>query len=104
MGTRTVVIIKHIESDKFWRRSYSNEKEAIELENTLANENYNKYEIVGLIKEKRSGHRWCLCIKKPKKDWEKEVMFFYSKKSCILAAKLIKDYDNDLITTCTKSY
>nr|DAR47484.1 MAG TPA: hypothetical protein [Microviridae sp.] len=104
MGTRTVVIIKHIESDKFLKRSYSNEKEAIELENTLTNENYNKYEIVGLIKEKRSGHQWYLYIKNPKKDWEEKVMSFYSKKSCKLAAKLIKKYDNDLITTYSKIY
>nr|DAR47483.1 MAG TPA: hypothetical protein [Microviridae sp.] len=42
MGTRTVVIIKHIESDKFLKRSYSNEKEAIELENN-GNKNSSNY-------------------------------------------------------------
>jgi hypothetical protein len=104
METRLIVITKHIENDQFWKRSFSSEEEAIEFKNSLANRDYNKHEIVGLIKERKSGHRWCLCIKKPKKDWEKEAMFFNSKKSCILAARLIKDYDNNLITTYSKNY
>ena len=104
MGTRLTLITKHIENGQFWKRSFSSEEEVIQFKNFLMNRDYDKYEIVGLIKEKKSGHRWCLCIKKPKKDWEKEAMFFNSKKSCILAAKLIKDYDNDLITTCSKNY
>lgn len=104
MGIKSVVIARNIESDNFWKKKFNSEEEAIEFKNTLANRNYNEHKIVGLIKEERSGHRWCLCIKKPKKEGEKEIMFFNSKKSCILAARLIKDYDNDLKITCTKKY
>ena len=104
MGTRTVAITRHIESDRFWRRSFSSEEEAIEFKNTLPNRDCNRHELVGLMEEKRSGHRWYLCIKKPKKNWTREIMLFNSRKSCILAAKLFKDYDNDLIMTYTKVY
>lgn len=104
MGIRTVVLTRDVENDKFWKRSFSSEEEAIEIKNILANRHCYKHEIIGLIKEKTSGHRWYICIKNPKRDWKTEVMFFKSKKSCILAAKLIKDYDNDLITNYAKYY
>ena len=104
MRTRFVLITKHIGIDKFWKRSFSSEEEAIEFKNVITNRNYDKHEIVGLIKEKTGGHRWCLCIKNPKKDWKKDVMFFNSKKSCKLVVDLIKEYDNNLITSYTKIY
>ena len=104
MGTKFVVITRHTGFDKFWKRNFSSEEEAIEFERILTNGDYGKYESVGLIKEKKGGHRWCLCIKNPKEDWKKDVIFFNSKKSCILATKLIKEYNSDLIISYTKSY
>lgn len=104
MSTRFVLITKHTGIDKFWKRSFSSEEEAIVTKNILTNRNYDKHEIVGLIKEKTGGHRWCLCIKNQKKDRKEDVMFFNSKKSCKLVVDLIKEYDNNLITSYTKIY
>lgn len=104
MKTKFVLITRHIGIDKFWRRSFNSEEEAIEFKNIITNRDYEKHEIVGLIKEKKGGHRWCLTIKNPKKDWKTNVIFFNSKKSCKLAIKLIKEYNNDLITSYTKIY
>lgn len=104
METKSVIIARHIESDKYWERSFNSKEEAIEFKNALAHRIDDKHEIIGLIKEKRTGHRWCLIIKNPKKDWEKEVMFFNSKKNCVLAGKLIKYSNNNLKITYTKKY
>lgn len=104
MKRRHVLITKRYSDDKFWRRSFSSEEEAIEFKNIVTNRDHDKHEIIGLIKEKTGGHRWCLCIKNPKKDWRTDVILFNSKKSCKLAVDLIKKYDNDLITSYTKNY
>lgn len=104
MEPKFVVITRHIGIDKFWKRSFNTEKEAIEFKNVITNRNYDKHEIVGLIREKTGGHRWCLCIKKPKKDGKVDIISFNSKKSCKLAVNLIKEYDNDLITSYFKNY
>lgn len=104
MEAKFVLITKHIGTDKFWRTSFHSEEEIIEFKKLITNKSYDGHEVVGLIKEKGGGHRWCLCIKNPKKDWKKDVILFNSKKNCKLAIDLIKKYDNDLITSYTKSY
>ena len=104
MEPKFVLITKHVGADKFWKTSFNSEEEVTEFKNIITNRSYDRHEFVGLIKEKKGGHRWCLCIKNPKKDWKKDVIFFNSKKSCKLAVGLIEKYDNDLITSYTKSY
>lgn len=104
METKFTLITRHIGIDKFWKRSLNNKEEAIKLENILTNRDYDKHEIVGLIKEKKGGHRWCLSIKNKEKGGKKNVIFLYSKKSCILATKLIRKYNNNLDISYTKSY
>lgn len=104
MGTKFTVITRNVKTDKFWKRTFRIEEEAIEFKDLVTNGYHDKYEFVGLIKEKRIGHRWCLSIKNPKKNWKKDIMFFNSKKNCILASELIKKYNNDLITSYTKTY
>lgn len=80
------------------------EKDAIEFKDHVAKGHCDKEELVGLIEEKRVGHRWCLIVKNPKKNGQRNVLFFNSKKSCILVSELIKAYDSDFITLYTKTY
>nr|DAG78035.1 MAG TPA: hypothetical protein [Microviridae sp.] len=104
MEARFVTITRHIGADKFCKRSFNSEEEAIEFKNMVTNRDYDRHEFVGLIKEKSSGHRWYLYISNPKKDWKKDTMYFNSKKNCILAIKLIKEYNDDLIISYAKIY
>lgn len=104
METKLSVITRDVEVNKFWKRTFSNEKDAIEFKNIVENGYCVKQEFVGLIKEKKVGHRWCLCIRNSKEGWKQDMMFFNSKKSCILAGKLIKEYNSDLITYYIKNY
>ena len=104
METKFTLITKHVGFDKFWKSSLNSKEEAIKLENTLTNRNYGKHEIVGLIEEKKGGHRWRLSIKNKKKGGKENVISLYSKKSCILAAKLIRRYNDNLDIFYTKSY
>lgn len=104
METKFVLITRHIGIDKFWTTSFKSEEEVIEFKNIITNRSYDRHEFIGLIKEKKGGHRWSLSIKNPKKDWKKDVIFFSSKKSCKLAIDLIKKHDNDLKTIYAKIY
>lgn len=104
METKFTLITKLIGFDKFWKSSLNSKEEAIKSENILANRNHGKHEIIGLIEEKKGGHRWCLSVKNKKKGGKENVIFLYSKKSCILAAKLIREYNNNLDISYTKRY
>lgn len=104
METKFTIITRHIEVDKLWKRSFNSEEEAINFKNIITNRNYDRHKVIGLIKEKKSGHRWCLYVNNSKKDGKKDILFFNSKKNCILASKLIKEYNKDLTTFCIKKY
>lgn len=104
MKTRFKLITWNIDEECIFSKEYKYENEAIEAAQALGNRKAHPHNVIGILKTKKTGHRWNLevwDIEKPKKI---EYIPFYSKDDAIFAIIGIKEYDDTLKVNLIKNY
>lgn len=104
MKTKFTLITRHIGIDKFWSRSFKTIEEAIKVGEVLKNREFERHEIIGIVKNKNNGHRWSLQIWKPENPKSMGEILFCSKKDIIFAINALKDYNENLCIHYKKMY
>lgn len=104
MKTKFKLLTWNIEDERVFSRELKSESEAIETAEALAYRKNCPHSIIGILRTKKTGHRWDLKVWDIDKPGKKEYISFYSKKDAIFATKGIMEYDDTLKTDLTKIY
>lgn len=103
METKTIIIAKSYNQELFYSKKFKNEKEAICHGERITHQY--KGCVITYLKEKRSGHRWTVDVYEQVKGvLNISTIVVNSKKSAILAAKNLKEYDDTLKIYINKIY
>ena len=104
MKTKFKLLTWNIDEECIFSREFKCENEAIEKAQALGNRRTCPHDVIGILRTKKTGHRWDLKVWIPEKPWNVEYIPFYSKKDAIFATKEIKEYDDTLKTSLIKIY
>lgn len=103
MEAKTIIIARSYDQELFYSKKFKNEKEAICHGERITHQY--KGCVITYLKEKRSGHRWTVDIyEHAKRKLNISTLMFNSKKSAILTAKNLKEYDDTLNIYINKIY
>lgn len=103
METKTIIIARSYSQELFYSKKFKNEKEAICHGERITHQY--KGCVITYLKEKRSGHRWTVDVyEQDKGGLNISTLTVNSKKSAILAAKNLKEYDDTLKIYINKIY
>lgn len=104
MKTKFKLLTWNIEEECIFSRELRSENEAIEIAQALGNRRVCPHDIIGILRTRKTGHRWNLAVWNIDKPQKMEYIPFYSKKDAIFATKGIKEYDDTLKTDLIKIY
>ena len=104
MKTKFKLLTWNIEEECIFSRELRSENEAIETAEALGCRKVCPHDIIGILRTRKTGHRWELAVWSIDKPQKMEYIPFYSKKDAIFAAKGIKEYDDTLKTNLIKIY
>lgn len=104
MKTKFKLLTWNIDERCFFSREFKYENEAVEAAQALRNRKVHPHDIIGILKTKKTGHRWTLNIWTTKIPQKREYISFYSKKDAIFAIKGIKEYDDTIKVNLIKIY
>lgn len=103
METKTIIIARSYNQELFYSKKFKNEKEAICHGEQVARQY--KGCVITYLKEKRNGHRWMVDVyEHVKGKLNISTLTVNSKKSAILAARNLKEYDDTLNIYINKIY
>lgn len=104
MKTKFKLLTWNIEEECIFSRELRSENEAIETAQALKNRKVCPHDIIGILRTRKTGHRWELKVWPIKKPQKVKYIPFYSKKDAIFAIKGIKEYDDTLKINLIKTY
>lgn len=104
MKTKFKLITWNIDEKCIFSREFRSENEAIEVAQALRNRRVHPHNVIGILRTKKTGHRWNLNIWDIEKPQKMEQIPFYSKKDAIFAIRGIKEYDDTLKVNLIKTY
>lgn len=104
MKTKFKLLTWNIDEERIFSRESRCEKEAIEAALILRNRKVHPHITIGILKTKKTGHRWILNVWSPKTPEKIDYISFYSKIDAIFAIKGIKEYDDTLKVNLIKKY
>lgn len=104
MKTKFKLLTWNIEEECVFSRELRSENEAIQTAQALGNRRVCPHDIIGILRTRKTGHRWELKVWPIDKPQKMEYIPFYSKKDAIFAIKGIKEYDDTLKTDLIKIY
>lgn len=104
MKTKFKLLTWNIEDERVFSRELKSESEAIETAEALEYRKVCPHSIIGILRTRKTGHRWELKVWSIDKPGKVEYIPFYSKKDAIFATKGIKEYDDTLKTNLIKIY
>ena len=104
MKTKFKLLTWNIEDERVFSRELRSESEAIETAEALGYRKVCPHHIIGVLKTRKTGHKWELKVWDIDKPGKVEYIPFYSKKDAIFAIKGIKEYDDTLKTELIKIY
>lgn len=104
MKTKFKLLTWNIEEECIFSRELRSENEAIETAQALRNRKVCPHDIIGILRTRKTGHRWELKVWSIDKPQKVEYIPFYSKKDAIFAIKGIKEYDDTLKINLIKNY
>lgn len=99
MKTRIIIIARDYSQELFYSKKFKNEKEAINHGERITHQN--KGCVITYLVEVNTGHRWEVDVKE---DLNIFTLIVNSKKSAILVAKALKEYDDTLKVNIYKNY
>ncbi len=94
----------NIEDDCIFSREFRYENEAIEVARALGNRKAYRHDVIGILRIRKTGHKWELTVWNIEKPSNLEYISFYSKKDATFAIKVIKEYNDTLKVNLTKIY
>lgn len=104
MKTKFKLLTWNIDEGRIFSREFRCENEAIEAAEILRHRRVHPHIIIGILRTRKTGHRWCLSVWIPKIPQKREYVFFYSKKDATFAIRGIKEYDDTLKVDLFKNY
>lgn len=104
METKFKLLTWNIEDDCIFSREFRSESRAIETAQALRYRRVSPHDVIGILRTRKTGHRWELAVWSAEKPSKIEYISFYSKKDSIFAIKAIKEYDDTLKVDLTKLY
>lgn len=104
MKTKFKLLTWNIDEGCFFSRGFKYENEAVEAAQALEKRTVHPHDIIGILRTKKTGHRWNLNIWTTKIPHKREYISFYSKKDAIFAIRRIKEYDDTLKVNLIKIY
>lgn len=104
METKFKLLTWNIDEECIFSREFKYENEAIEIAQALKNRRVHHHDIIGILRTKKTGHRWALYVWTPKIPQKREYISFYSKKDATFAIRGIKEYDDTLKVNLIKNY
>lgn len=104
MKTRFKLITWNIDEECIFSREFKWENEAIGAAQALGNRRVYPHNVIGILKTKKTGHRWNLNVWDIEKPQKMEQIPFYSKKDAIFAIRGIKEYNDTLKVNLIKNY
>lgn len=94
----------NIEDDCIFSKEFRYECEAIQTAQAFSSRKICPHDIIGILREKITGHKWELAVWNIDKPQKVEYISFPSKKDAIFAIKTIKEYNDTLKVELTKIY
>ena len=104
MKTNFKLLTWNIDEGHVFSREFRCENEAIEAAQALGNRRVHPHDVIGILRTRRTGHRWTLTVWNTDIPHKREYIPFYSKKDAIFAIKGIKEYDDTLKVNLIKIY
>lgn len=104
MKTKFKLLTWNIDEECIFSREFKCENEAIEAAQALGNRRVHPHNVIGILRTKKTGHRWDLNVWDIEKPQKMEQIPFYSKKDAIFAIRGIKEYDDTLKVKLIKNY
>lgn len=104
MKTKFKLLTWNIDEECIFSREFKCENEAIEAAQALRNRRVHPHDVIGILRTKKTGHRWSLEIWDIEKPQKMKQIPFYSKKDAIFAIRGIKEYDDTLKVNLIKNY
>lgn len=104
MKTKFKLLTWNIDEECIFSREFKNENEAIEVAQALKNRRVHYHNVIGILRTKKTGHRWNLDVWNIRNPQKIKHIPFYSKKDAIFAIRGIKEYDEKLKVNLTKIY
>lgn len=104
MKTKFKLLTWNIDEGHLFSREFKYENEAVEAAQALEKRKVHPHDVVGILRTKRTGHRWTLNTWSAKIPHKREYISFYSKKDAIFAIRAIKEYDDTLKVNLIKIY
>lgn len=104
MKTKFKLLTWNIDEGRIFSRELRCENEAIEAAQALRYRRVHPHIIIGILRTKKTGHRWNLSVWTPKTPQKREYISFYSKKDATFAIRGIKEYDDTLKVNLFKNY
>lgn len=104
MKTKFKLLTWNIDEGCIFSREFNYENEAVEAAQALRNRSVHPHDIIGILRTKKTGHRWTLNTWTTKIPHKREYIYFYSKKDAIFAIRGIKEYDDTLKVNLIKIY
>lgn len=99
MKTRIIIIARSYSQELFYSKKFKNEREAINHGERIVHQN--KGCVITYLVESNTGHRWEIDVKE---GLNISTLVVNSKKSAILVAKNLKEYDDTLRLNINKIY
>lgn len=104
MKTKFKLLTWNISERCIFSREFRCKDEAIEAAQALRYRSVNRHDIIGILRTRKTGHRWTLNVWTTKIPQKREYISFYSKKDAIFAIRGIKEYDDTLKVNLIKIY
>ena len=104
MKTKFKLLTWNIDEECIFSREFKCENEAIEVAQALRNRRVHHHNVIGILRTKKTGHRWNLNVWNIRNPQKIEQIPFYSKKDAIFAIRGIKEYDEKLKVKLIKNY
>ena len=104
MKTKFKLLTWNIDEERIFSREFKGENEAVEAAQALRYRKVHPHNIIGILRTKKTGHRWTLNVWTTKIPQKREYISFYSKKDAIFAIRGIKEYDDTLKVNLIKIY
>ena len=104
MKTKFKLLTWNIDEECIFSKEYKYENEAMEAAIALKNRKVHPHNVIGILKTKKTGHRWNLEVWDIEKPQKLKHIPFYSKKDAIFATIGIKEYNDTLKVNLIKTY
>lgn len=104
MKTKFKLVTWNINEECIFSKEFKYENEAIGAAQALGNRKVYPHNVIGILRTKKTGHKWYLKVWNIEKPQKMKYIPFYSKKDAIFAIKGIKEYDDTLKVNLIKIY